>query len=469
MFIILSAAVLLVAGAVVSRLWAVAGPAAPDATAAHAGHGAPLSQADKQAILSQVGIRGSEFKAECRGSHIAGDDPIVKFGQFGASHIHQFIGNTSTNAGSTQDSLRAGATNCSPSADKTPYWVPALYKNGVLVPPETVVIYYQGITDGARAVAYPQGLKMVAGKALAATPADNPAARWNCVPGGASSQDFMDCPGGTKLQTYLNFPTCWDGKNLDSADHISHMAYAHDGIPCPADHPVPVPRVQYLITYPVNGTGLTLGGTRNGVNVTTAPGWTFHGDFWNVWDQAELQRRVKTCINGGFICGTDGCPIGDPPCVAPTSPTPTPSGSTPPGNGRDGFGTIQAESFDSQNGLTVQTTTDAGGGQNLTTVNNGNWALYKGVTFGASTARQFSARVASGAPGGVSGLVEVRLDGVNAAPIGNFAIANTGGWQTWRTVPANITGVTGTHDVYLTFTSGQPADFVNVNWFTFGP
>ncbi|WP_345150628.1 hypothetical protein [Nonomuraea rubra] len=27
--------------------------------------------------------------------------------------------------------------------------------------------------------------------------------------------------------------------------------------------------------------------------------------------------------------------------------------------------------------------------------------------------------------------------------------------------------MTGTHTVYLTFSSGQPADFVNVNWFTF--
>jgi hypothetical protein len=35
-------------------------------------------------------------------------------------------------------------------------------------------------------------------------------------------------------------------------------------------------------------------------------------------------------------------------------------------------------------------------------------------------------------------------------------------------VPANISAVTGVHDVFLTFSSGQPADFVNVNWFTFG-
>lgn len=43
-----------------------------------------------------------------------------------------------------------------------------------------------------------------------------------------------------------------------------------------------------------------------------------------------------------------------------------------------------------------------------------------------------------------------------------------GGWQSWRSIPANISAATGTHDVYLTFTSGQPADFVNLNWFTFG-
>jgi len=68
----------------------------------------------------------------------------------------------------------------------------------------------------------------------------------------------------------------------------------------------------------------------------------------------------------------------------------------------------------------------------------------------------------------VSGLVEVRLDSPTATPVGSFSIANTGGWQSWRTVPANISRVTGTHSVYLTFTSGQPADFVNVNWFNFG-
>ena len=90
------------------------------------------------------------------------------------------------------------------------------------------------------------------------------------------------------------------------------------------------------------------------------------------------------------------------------------------------------------------------------------------MNFGTTAAKQFYGRVASGATGGVSGLVEVRLDSVTAAPVGSFAVAGTGGWQSWKTVPANITGVTGTHDVYLTFTSGQPAAFVSLNWFDFG-
>ncbi|MGX4688641.1 glycoside hydrolase family 16 protein [Streptomyces sp. JNUCC 63] len=145
------------------------------------------------------------------------------------------------------------------------------------------------------------------------------------------------------------------------------------------------------------------------------------------------------------------------------------SGTTPPPSGnRDAYAPIQAESYDSQSGVTTESTTDTGGGRNIGSLANGDWALYKGVDFRSTPARQFYARVASGAPGGVSGLVEVRLDSRGNSPVGSFAVGNTGGWQSWRTVPANISPVTGTHDVYLTFTSGQPADFVNVNWFDFG-
>ncbi|MEV4381615.1 glycoside hydrolase family 16 protein [Streptosporangium sp. NPDC049644] len=147
--------------------------------------------------------------------------------------------------------------------------------------------------------------------------------------------------------------------------------------------------------------------------------------------------------------------------------TPTPTITPPPG-GVDARSTIQAERYQAQAGTSLETTTDTGGGQNVAQIGNGDWLRFDGVNFGGAAATQFKARVASGAAGGVSGLVQVRLDSLTAAPIGDFAVGNTGGWQSWRTVPANIASVTGTHTVYITFTSGQPADFVNLNWFSFG-
>ncbi|WKU02214.1 carbohydrate-binding protein [Micromonospora soli] len=145
---------------------------------------------------------------------------------------------------------------------------------------------------------------------------------------------------------------------------------------------------------------------------------------------------------------------------------PTPSPTTPPPGGTvDPYSTIQAEAYAAQNGVQVEACAE--GGQNIGWLANGDWTRYDNVDFGATPPRDFVARVASGAPAAVSGLVEVRVDSPTSAPTGSFAIANTGGWQSWRSVPGNVTPVTGRHTVYLTFTSGQGADFVNVNWFTF--
>ena len=151
---------------------------------------------------------------------------------------------------------------------------------------------------------------------------------------------------------------------------------------------------------------------------------------------------------------------------AGTTPAPTSSTTTPPpGSVRDAYATIQAESFNGQNGVIVEACSE--GGQDIAYLRNGDWARYDNVEFGSTTPLDFVARVASGAADGISGLVEVRLDSPTAAPIGSFAVANTGGWQSWRSVPGNVSAVTGHHTVYLSFTSGQPNDFVNVNWFTF--
>ncbi|MEU0336234.1 glycoside hydrolase family 16 protein [Streptomyces sp. NPDC006193] len=203
----------------------------------------------------------------------------------------------------------------------------------------------------------------------------------------------------------------------------------------------------------------------NQVDATTWANATNHGYF------IILNVAMGGGFPGAFGGGPDsGTEPGHPMVVDYVQVLRSSDGGTtppPPGN-RDAYSAIQAESYDGQSGVGTETTTDSGGGQNIAQLANGDWALYKGVDFGSSAARQFYARVASGAANGVSGLVEVRLDSRGNAPVGSFAVGNTGGWQSWRTVPANIGAVTGTHDVYLTFTSGQPADFVNVNWFDFG-
>jgi beta-glucanase (GH16 family) len=207
----------------------------------------------------------------------------------------------------------------------------------------------------------------------------------------------------------------------------------------------------------------------------------FDATTWNnMTGHAGYFLLLNVAMGGGFPNGVAGFPTptaatvpGRPMVVdyvavwQSGSGQPPPTTTPPPGGGFDARSTIQAENHQAQSGTTLEPTSDTGGGMNVASINNGNWLRFDGVRFGSEAARQFKARVASGAAGGVSGLVQVRLDSLTAPPIGDFAIANTGGWQSWRTVPANITGVTGTHTVYLTFSSGQPADFVNVNWFTF--
>jgi beta-glucanase (GH16 family) len=146
----------------------------------------------------------------------------------------------------------------------------------------------------------------------------------------------------------------------------------------------------------------------------------------------------------------------------PTDPPPT---NPPPGGTRDAYAQIQAESFNASAG--VQTEACSEGGQNVGWIGNGDWLQFDNVEFGSGGVRDFVARVASGAGGGVSGLIQVRVDSRNNSPIGSFAVGNTGGWQSWRSIPGNASNVSGRHTVFLTFSSGQPADFINVNWFQF--
>jgi hypothetical protein len=98
---------------------------------------------------------------------------------------------------------------------------------------------------------------------------------------------------------------CWDGKNLDSPDHASHVAYLSniDHGKCPSTHPVGFMRMFYEITWDVH-TFVTNGKWNPAVDKwpfvysTGDPtGYSAHGDFQNGWDVKTLQSAIDECNN----------------------------------------------------------------------------------------------------------------------------------------------------------------------------
>jgi hypothetical protein len=156
-------------------------------------------------------------------------------------------------------------------------------------------------------------------------------------------------------------------------------------------------------------------------------------------------------------------PTSTPPTTAPPTSTPT----TGPNPGPNQTRVIEAEAFTAQQGTDTGSSTDVGGTQDVTKIGNGDWLSYDAVDFGSVAKRSLVARVASGSATG-SVLVTVRLDSLTGPTIGSFGAGNTGGWQSWKTVPANIDATTGVHKVFLTFRSDDSGDLLNLNKFTFG-
>lgn len=142
---------------------------------------------------------------------------------------------------------------------------------------------------------------MIAGDALARGPQDRRVTAWSCgaLAGVPRSADVPACPGarGRSLRLHVHFPSCWDGRSLDSADHKSHMAYPARGR-CPESHPVSVPAISIIFRYPIAG----------GEGVTLASGGqhTAHADFLNAWQPAALAALVERCLNALRHCGARG-------------------------------------------------------------------------------------------------------------------------------------------------------------------
>jgi len=237
-----------------------------------------------------------QFAVECEWSHSSFDDPILHPGHAGASHRHDFFGNTTADADSTYDELVAGETTCRQRLDTATYWAPSLLDaDGNPVMPLSSTAYYRAGADvePATVVAYPAGLMMVAGNATAESTQPTSVVAWSCGGAGRRDEKPPACPRDLGPRLLVTFPDCWDGTHLDSDDHRTHVTYSHEGR-CPNTHPTPIPQLQFTIDYPpIDPAGLSLASG----DIRTA-----HADFWNTWDQAKLETEVDLCLRQQHVC-----------------------------------------------------------------------------------------------------------------------------------------------------------------------
>lgn len=263
-----------------------------------------------------VGTNIGAFEAVCSFSHRLSDDPIVFPRGPGASHPHDFFGATSTNAMSTPESILASATTClrwdapDRTTDRSAYWVPTLYVNNLPVKASSLGAYYRtGVRHVNAIEPFPAGLKVIAGSATGG-PAEVDGERvWGYLCAGGTLLPGTATTAPTcrtnRLDLAIRFPDCWDGVNLDSADHKSHMAYSRRMSAaavrtCPASHPRLMPMLELTLRYPTTG-GTTTRLASGAIN-------TAHADFMNGWDAARQAQLVRDCLVADKYCGSGNVP-----------------------------------------------------------------------------------------------------------------------------------------------------------------
>lgn len=277
------------------------------------------------------------FRFLCSAGQLSYDDPIVYPGQPGRAHLHQFFGNLEADARSTYESLRkSGETTCHNELNRSAYWMPAMLDGkGNVVRPDYISIYYKrrpasdpfcttAPTKGC--VDLPRGLRFVFGwdqsRPDQPQPENGALFDFKCIrewtPTTASYRDMVEvmkaCGPGSQVMAQIHTPDCWDGRNLDSPDHRSHVAQMvrdpNTGrLSCPTSHPYHIAQFTLGAVYSIEaGDDPTLWHLASDHMIPAnmrRPGASFHSDWYGAWEESILTRWHRACIDKLLSC-SDG-------------------------------------------------------------------------------------------------------------------------------------------------------------------
>lgn len=276
-------------------------------------------------------------------------DPIRNPGE-PSGHTHSVVGSVAFARYMAQDAAQdSPATTCDKATDHSNYWAPQLYQmlpgGGFLQLPFTgMVAYYTNYTcdydssgscptDGRSPAAFPPGLRMIAGDSERRTL--NMSDLWQAAilmeTGNGGEVYGMPTTLSDRLSGHARFPSCWDGVNLDSADHQSHVAYPDpalggdtQGGMCPQSHPHAMINIGAEFGWSV--AGITDPSSLVWANGDTT-GYGFHADFMTGWQNPDaLQQSFSNCFtNDDCPWRSFGSPTGQDPDPTPLLPlTPAP-------------------------------------------------------------------------------------------------------------------------------------------------
>ncbi|PSN67715.1 hypothetical protein BS50DRAFT_599816 [Corynespora cassiicola Philippines] len=272
-------------------------------------------------------------------------DPLVNPGMVPSVHVHQIVGGNSFNATMHPEKDIPGessCTSCQFSDDFSNYWTAILYfraQNGTYKRVKQLgnnqfrtangglTVYYMqdAIYDTAqksKVTAFKPGFRMFVGDVTArGLPAASRFRQltYTCLDTfnqrSPELMAFPKRPCKEGIMTSLRFPTCWDGKNLDSPDHMAHMSYPETGTfesggPCPATHPVRTPQVMFEVvwdTKPFNELEWPKDGSSPFVwSFGDATGYANHADYVFGWKGDALQKIMDYPCNFSSNCAESG-------------------------------------------------------------------------------------------------------------------------------------------------------------------